>query len=1551
MPAFVEEVAPAPAQAAQECSILKQRVDLDVNFAGRSVKGSTEITIQPLVKDLKQIKLHCRQCKPTAIQAGGITAKYEYEDPYRRSHMPEKTDVHQHDMLKSKIESSLRPVPEPELTIILPPRLKIQELHVDAVTTLPQYDATPSLQKQESDAMAIVETPTVQVGAQQQQGPQFAPLKLFIEFEVVDFRDGIHWMGLADGDRRYPCMYTKAEPWAGNSSCIFPCVDDATSRCSWEIAISCYRTVRDAIRMPKPERELPNGHAEVSVDADIEMANGADRPSESGVTTAEPPDEYIIDMSDEDMDLDLAVVCVGDLVDDVADSEDETRRTVTFNLTQPVCARHIGFAIGPFEHVDLSSTRASEEEERLGQSAVKVNGYCLPGKSQELCNTCYPISWAIDELGVKYGSFPFSNFQLLFVDDFAHDTVATAGLSFCTSHLLFPKTIIEPMVRNTRTLVRTLADQWAGVHVIANEPQDAWVVAGIAGFMTDLYMKKLAGNNEFRWKQKLAAEKVYELDVDRPSIRQLGELLHLDRSIREFVDVKAALVLFILDRRLMKSSGSTGVTRIINKIFLNAKTGALVNGELSTADFQRTCERLGHNKLESFFRQWVFHSGCPIFYVTQRFNKKKLCVEMTIVQKQLDRVTKPPFGPSNFMREVKEHVHDVWAPETNPVFTGPMTIRIHEADGTPYEHIVEIKEATTKLEIPYNTKYKRLKRSRRQKERQVTEGATNPEGGDDALLYCLGDILDSEEERREWDLMDWTAEDEEKMGQESYEWIRMDADFEWIGKIHLVMPLYMYISQLQQDRDIVAQYESMRYLLGSNPHHVSLSILLRTLMDSRYFWGIREMAAEGLAMCAKDRWREVGTFHLMKAFRSMFCIDSDSNMPKTSDFSDRLNFLIQCAIPRAMAKLRDGEGKVPMEVRQFFVDLLKFNDNSNNTFDDGDSSEEVILSDNHYIATLMSCLADSLIASHREPQPTYTFTFGDVDEPMVPKEDLDAEFEKLAIAQIERHRRVDEFDPSYHNVYSITALDCLQRLTKAGIVKDKTAEVMKYVRQGNAENVRLAAFRCLSEIGVMRKMSAMKYLLHSMADDPSPRFRDGLLNVLGEALGHIALGDSEPAKVVSDQQPVDESGLVLEQEVSSEAKRLEATRKTTPEGAFVALKAVLENEVAFKQALWYAATSPDMMLDEVAACCDIAALMYEPVNSLSLSVKLPRMWRCENLGSGKVRFTSHGPYRGIPKKELSLADWQRLQDLGLSYTGPLSDEILRKQRDVQQVDKEIALKQRIALTQQQLAEAQNGRVSSEMPPPIAITSTERPVPERQQSVTLKLSSKRKQSIDLGMAPRAGSPKALKISRQQTPTGGAVQTPRAKGSPAALSKRRSSTPGSKSSASKAKGKKIVVLPLGSKAARAQEILSSPPQPGRITTNGLTPNRTQQASRSITPVLPKPGAFPPGLAQSPTNSMNFFASPMQSQPVMNLGGFRSYGPTPDAPANSSEVKQESNETTASPVSIIVANGNMSPPIEDSQAVSQRSPAESMPPPPKKKLTLKLGARKPSSQGSPE
>ncbi|KAK0912455.1 Transcription initiation factor TFIID subunit 2 [Friedmanniomyces endolithicus] len=1547
MPGIMREgvMGDASAEMAAKYTVLKQRVDLDIDFAHQSLKGSTEITLQPLVKDLKQIQLQCRQCTPTSVQAGGITAKYEYDDPYRRLRMPRGSTVHQQHMLKEKIEHSLQPYPSPELTIALPSKLKIQELHLDPVTAMPQYDATPSLQKQESDVMALVAEMPAVAAAGQPQAPQFAPIKLLIEFEISSFRDGIHWIGCGEGDKRYPYMYTKAHQLPGNTSCIFPCVDDGTTRCSWELAIKCPRTLGDAFRTPKSP-PIPPTRADV--DGDVAMANGTDG---SSAVAQEP--EFIIDLGEEDAALDLTIVSVGEQVDDVADTEDETRHTVTFSLNDPVTARHVGFAIGPFERVDLSSSRDADEEEKLGQSAVKVDGLCLPGRGEEMRNTCFPVTSIIDNFAVNYGSFPFSAYQILFVDDLVQDAVAVAGLSFCNSHLLFPEDIVEPLERNTRIIIRTVADQWMGVSVVAKEPTDAWAVAGIAGYMANLYGKSLFGNNAYRWQQKLAAERVYDLDADRPSIYQHGSLLHLDHSIVEFLDLKAALVLFILDRRLVKASGSTGVQRIVNRIFLNAKTGTLENGELSTAEFQRQCERLSHARLEPFFQQWIFGAGCPIFEVSQRFNKKKLVVEMTIAQRQMERKTKPPFAPNNFMREIKEHVADVWAPEPQPVFTGPMTIRIHEADGTPYEHIVEIKEQVTKLEIPYNTKYKRLKRSRRQKDRAVAADINAGEGGEDSLLYCLGDILASKEDMEEWQLMNWTTDDEERMGQESYEWIRMDADFEWIGKIHLTMPLYMYVSQLQQDRDLVAQYESMRYLILANPHHVSLSILLRTLMDRRYFHGIRAMAADGLAMLAAnanvaheggERVKALGQYHLGKAFEEMFCFPGET-MPKPNDWSDRTNFLLQCAIPRAMGRLRDGDGKVPVPVRQFFLEKLRFNDNSDNPF-----------SDCHYVATLMGCLVDALVVSHREPQPVYTFAFGE-DEPMEP-EDPDEPFEKEGILAIERYRRIDEWETTYHNVYSLTALECLQKLTRAGMVKEKTKEVLQYTRPSNADLVRSAAFRCLTETGVTRKPSMMRYLLHSIAEELSPFVRSRLLACFGEALGHLALGDAERSNSARAVNGGEMDGLVLEQAASNEARQLEAMRKATPEGAIAALKVVLGNDETFKVALWYATTALDITLDDIAAFCDVAALLYPAVASLKVVMSLPRAYsRCEHRGKGKMVFFRKGPVRTTPSKVLDLEDLQMMRSLGLAYTGPLPVEAVKRRESS---GDELSLKQMSAQAKQQIVIP--SRQQTMGPPPLANPAT--PSVEK-ASFKIKIPAvgdKRKASVDLS-TQRAGSPKALKLSNH-----GAPSPPRR--SPSVASQRRGSTPGSSalSRPPKPKKEKVVKLKLSSVgSARMRDITSQPPQHSSSAAKILPPTpglKHNDPARSITPTtamtLPpiSPSLFAPSsLLLSPSGGPSFFAaSPSPAVPALNMGGFRSYGPVPDTattgvPASpSADVKFEPAALSpiALPISTAPAPPSLSPPLPSPAGAA----SQSMQPPPvpaaKPKVKIKFGPRRPSTEG---
>ena len=909
----------------------------------------------------------------------------------------------------------------------------------------------------------------------------------------------------------------------------------------------------------------------------------------------------------------------------IVDAMDPARKTTSFLCSTPVSVRHIGFAIGPFEEVNLAAFRDSDEDEKLGRNAIPIHGFCLPGRSKDLRNTCFPIAKAIDYFVMEFGSYPFPSYKLCFLDDMYADHYDTATLSICSTRLLFPENVIDPINAVTRELVVGLASQWAGVSITPKEPTDLWAVLGMSYFITDLFLRKLSGNNEYRFSQKQRADRVCSLDVGQPSIYDCGQLACLDPSHHTLIAAKAPLVLFILDRRLAKTGGSTGFSRIVSKIFLQTNVGEIVEGSLSTAHFIRVCERLGHTKLEGFFNQWVYGCGCPRFRVTQRFNKKRLVIEMQISQAQHEDALQD-LEASKFMRAVKEREHDVSIASPLQIFTGPMTIRIHEADGTPYEHIVEIKESTTRFDIPYNTKYKRLKRNRRHRERAFLGGTHDAQmdGQEDVLLYCLGDVLQSEEEMRDWRLAEWSKEDEERMNGESYEWIRMDADFEWICQMTINMPGYMFVSQLQQDRDVVAQYETIQYLASQKAHPLVSTILLRTLMDSRYFHGIRTMAAAGLSNHAREEVDWLGWFHLEKAFHDLFCLEA-SLMTRSNDFSDRASYFVQCAIPYAVSSIRDSRGRAPFPVRRFLFEKLRFNDNSNNEF-----------SDCFYLAILMKGLADATASA-----------------PLLDTEDLDMDdggddylFFKSCSDEIDRYRRLDEWIPSYQNILSVTALLCTAKLAKAGVVDKNPAQYLLFTREGGFEEIRVAAFESLVELGFGRNDHIIRWFLHTLGHDPSPLIRMKLLKLFRDLIGSIAIGEEASIATANDSNQQSD-GLIIEQESTTEARKAHIARKQTVQGAVDGLKAEIATNGALKAGLWDAISSPNATVSEVLELLTVCSLLYESEQRIIFTIRYPRYWTIASLDrvpatpdTAKpkliLKFKQNGRFRQKPKPALAV---------------------------------------------------------------------------------------------------------------------------------------------------------------------------------------------------------------------------------------------------------------------------------------------------------------------------
>jgi len=187
--------------------------------------------------------------------------------------------------------------------------------------------------------------------------------------------------------------------------------------------------------------------------------------------------------------------------------------------------------------------------------------------------------------------------------------------------------------------------------------------------MAGIFLKKLMGNNEYRFRMKKDMERIVAEDIGQRPLADAKLDAPIPDSTLEFISLKAPVVLFILNQRLTKPANSTGLQKVITKILLDGMSGDLVS--LSTSTFLRKCEKHGHMRLDAFANQYIFGTGVPRFQVTQRFNRKKMVIE--VVLKQLPMNQRPPrkLTRATFIQDGLSHLDKVAPPPAHQLFTVP----------------------------------------------------------------------------------------------------------------------------------------------------------------------------------------------------------------------------------------------------------------------------------------------------------------------------------------------------------------------------------------------------------------------------------------------------------------------------------------------------------------------------------------------------------------------------------------------------------------------------------------------------------------------------------------------------------------------------------------------------------------------------------------------------------------------------------------------------------------------------------------------------------------
>ncbi|KAL3229945.1 Transcription initiation factor TFIID subunit 2 [Nakaseomyces bracarensis] len=1018
--------------------IAHQSVTLDVNIEEHSIKGCTSIILIPLVPKLDYASFDCRGIEVTDVQVEGRRSEnYVFDDQQKL--LDEKyiygplTDtllrynsIHQAEFYKEKV-GEFSPNPQDEnksqITVKIPSNIKI------------------TLQNTGSLANYTPITPSIK-GTPGGQEAVFTPITIKIDYVLSNPVSGIVFDTMAtDEPQLWNCFTTNSELGCGASNWV-PCIDTLDEKCTWELEISVPKTVRDLLNSKALNTKSAGNSRRGSHDGDDKIPLAEDGDDSDG------EENLVNEENDQDNPLnrDIVVACSEfSTMKESLHPTDLSKKTYTFQVFNPVSAQFIGWAVGSFDiwtlpqisnkldiDEDLDEIKTMEDSNGANDDYVPIQIYTLPTYDVDkkvVINSTIISQKFLDFYAKEFGSFPFASYGLVFLPTVSTTILDFAGLSIANTRLLYPHEIIDQIIPTTEELAWSIASQWSGINITPTTLNDYWCCIGMAGFMVLRVLKKIFGNNAYHFKLKMSNEAILREDIGKPPLgNSISDLTSRPISYRgslfQFMRLKAPMVLHILDRRMTKTERSFGMSRVLPKIFLQAMSGDLANNALSSVHFQHVCEKVNKNKLESFFQQWVYGSGVPILRVTQRYNRKRMMVEMGIRQCQSD--------PSEFKERVgrveenffNRALNSIEAPNfnTTSVFTGSITIRIHDSDGTPYEHIIEIKDTFTKIDIQYNTKYKKSRGKKTNEDEKLNE---------EREIYNydqrLGNVLETESECSEWGIVEpgitsgnINGDENQRTSDGSIDWIRIDSDFEWIAKIYINQPDFMFATQLQRDSDVEAQLESVWFysdVITSNASaKIYVSQLVRTIVDERYYYGVRIEAARALAKFIPQN--SFADHYLVLVFRKLFCFEG-TNIPKNNDFSNFQNYFVKKAIPEFISSIRDDQGDCPSSIKHFLLDILAYNENADNSFDD-----------TYYIAKLLQCVVSCCMRG-------------------------DTHFTKKVMEQIQRYDHLEKWVPSYQFVLSSTSIALKTELSMKGLIS--------YESQDFDDLLRLASIRWTGE--------------------------------------------------------------------------------------------------------------------------------------------------------------------------------------------------------------------------------------------------------------------------------------------------------------------------------------------------------------------------------------------------------------------------------------------------------------------------------------------------------
>ncbi|KAH9385249.1 transcription initiation factor TFIID subunit 2 [Nematocida major] len=328
---------------------------------------------------------------------------------------------------------------------------------------------------------------------------------------------------------------------------------------------------------------------------------------------------------------------------------------------------------------------------------------------------------------------------------------------------------------------------------------------------------------------------------------------------------------------------------------------------------------------------------------------------------------------------LKQKIHSVH-PEANRNITGNICIRVYESDSV-LDHVLFIGSTPITHELACN------QRSQRRKQK-----------GEEAASLL---------------------------------WVRIDPGLEWMKVSAVEQADYMFAEQLVSEKDVYGQMEALAGV-QKNPSETICGILERVMGDPQIFYKVSIAAGVLLAKSVNEESGYFGFQRVVQYFINSYCIQN-TTIVKTNDFSQYRMYFMQKNIAASMSLCQLDSTKVlsgrtiraKNVVSAFLLNLMRYNDNTGNNFEDS-----------FYLADIITSLSIALCSD------AY----------------LDA---SPFVMEMERLRKKDLLFPSHQNVITCATIKAFTRLGVQGHVAVSLKGMLEYTMPENFYKVRMAAYECI----------------------------------------------------------------------------------------------------------------------------------------------------------------------------------------------------------------------------------------------------------------------------------------------------------------------------------------------------------------------------------------------------------------------------------------------------------------------------------------------------------